>query len=126
MTSSPRIRVLWPRGSITARLETAGLPLLGRLPLEALARTWGEEVYFEAPAPIAAQSGDRDVVEPGTLCYWHGGAALALPFGPTPIARAGECRLAAPCTIIGRIEEDPRTLASMVDGDRVRVEAVGG
>ena len=40
----------------------------------------------------------REVVDPGTICFWVGGSSLALPFGPTPISRANECPLITDCT----------------------------
>jgi hypothetical protein len=61
-------------------------------------------------------------VEPGTVAFWTDGYALALPYGPTPISRGDECRLASPCNVLGRLDGDPRLLATVRDGDPVRVE----
>jgi hypothetical protein len=90
-----KIRIKWPRGELTATL--AGTPtahaVLAALPARARASTWGDEVYFSLAAGVELEPDAREVVDPGTVCYWVQGASLALPFGPTPVSRAGECRL---------------------------------
>ena len=92
------------------------------LPFESHARTWGEEVYFSVPVKAELEPGAQQVVEPGTVCFWVQGNALAIPFGPTPIAEADECRLAHRCNILGRIVGGPRLLAQVRDGERALVE----
>ncbi|MGW0698117.1 cyclophilin-like fold protein [Streptomyces sp. NPDC002867] len=130
-----QIRISWPTGQLTATIDETptSKALMGVLPFSATARTWGEEVYFETPVSPAPEPDARQVVEPGTVAFWTDGDALALPYGPTPISRGwgsprtefgGECRLASPCNVLGRIDGDPRRLASVRDGDPVRVEQV--
>lgn len=119
-----RIRVAWEGGEVIALLrdtETAS-KLLEALPCRARANTWGEEVYFEVPVRASLEPDAQQVVEPGTVCFWVEGNALALPFGRTPASRRGESRLVTRCNILGRIEGDPRALAKVKDGDRLRVE----
>ncbi len=65
-----------------------------------------------------------EVVEPGTVAFWTDGDALALPYGLTPISRGDECRLASPRNVLGRLDGDPRLLATVRDGDPIRVERV--
>jgi len=62
------------------------------------------------------------VVEPGTVCFWVEGNALALPFGPTPVSRGDECRLVTSCNVLGAIEGDPRQLGKVRQGAAIRVE----
>jgi hypothetical protein len=121
-----QIRISWPTGQLTATIDETptSKALMGVLPFSATARTWGEEVYFETPASPAPEPDARQVVEPGTVAFWTDGDALALPYGPTPISRGDECRLASPCNVLGRIDGDPRRLASVRDGDPIRVEEV--
>lgn len=121
-----RIRISWPSGSATAQLEDSptGAKLFAALPFESSANTWGEEVYFSAPVEARLDADAREVVEPGTVCFWVQGSSLALPFGPTPVSRGSECRLVTKVNVLGRIEGDPRALAAVRDGDPVRVEAL--
>ncbi len=118
------MRISWPAGHTTATLEETptSTSLAGVLPFSSTARTWGEEVYFDTPASAPVEDGARQVVEPGTVAFWTEGDALALPYGPTPISRGAECRLASPCNLLGTLDEDPRILATVRDGDPIRVE----
>ncbi|MFB7936926.1 cyclophilin-like fold protein [Streptomyces sp. NPDC004779] len=119
-----RIRLTWPAGHITATLDETptSTALVGALPIVSTARTWGEEVYFDTPVSVPREDGARQVVDPGTVAFWTDGDALALPYGPTPISRGDECRLASPCNLLGSLDDDPRVLATVRDGDPIRVE----
>ncbi|WP_418958012.1 cyclophilin-like fold protein [Streptomyces tritici] len=121
-----QIRISWPAGHTTATIDETptSTALVGALPLVSTARTWGEEVYFDTPVSAALETEARQVVEPGTVAFWTEGDALALPYGPTPISRGEECRLASPCNLLGALDGDPRILASVRDGDPIRVELV--
>ncbi|MEV5016350.1 cyclophilin-like fold protein [Streptomyces sp. NPDC053780] len=121
-----QIRISWPAGHLTATLDDTPTTeaLLKALPLTASAHTWGEEVYFDTGVSVSRETDAREVVEPGTVAFWTDGDALALPYGPTPISRGEECRLASPCNVMGRLDGDPRLLATVRDGDPVRVERV--
>ena len=96
--------------------------LLQALPFEAHAQTWGEEVYFNTPVSVPLEKEARQVVEPGTACFWTEGNAIALPFGRTPISVDERPKLASRCNVIGRLE-DFRELSAIRSGDLVRVEA---
>jgi hypothetical protein len=122
-----QIRISWPAGNITATLD-ADTPtrqaLAKALPLTSSACTWGEEVYFDTGIAVSRETDARQVVEPGTVAFWTDGDALALPYGPTPISRGGECRLASPCNVLGSLDGDARVLATVRNGDPIRVERV--
>ncbi|WP_405871158.1 cyclophilin-like fold protein [Streptomyces sp. NBC_00005] len=121
-----QIRISWPAGHLTATLDdTPTAQALGKaLPLASTACTWGEEVYFDTGVSVPRETTAQQVVDPGTVAFWTDGDALALPYGPTPISRGAECRLASPCNLLGRFDGDPRLLATVRDGDPVRVEPV--
>ncbi|MEU3895991.1 cyclophilin-like fold protein [Streptomyces sp. NPDC045251] len=121
-----KIRISWPAGHLTATLTDtpSTQALLKALPLTASAHTWGEEVYFDTGVSVSRETDARQVVEPGTVAFWTDGDALALPYGPTPISRGAECRLASPCNILGHLDGDPRLLATVRDGNPVRVERI--
>ena len=124
--SSPKIIIRWPAGELTAQLDSTPCveSLLRVLPCESSANTWGEEVYFSVPTECRLEADARQVVDSGTVCFWVEGKSLALPFGATPIAKRGECRLVTKVNVLGKIEGDARVLASVRDGDRIRVERV--
>ncbi|MEU7422132.1 cyclophilin-like fold protein [Streptomyces sp. NPDC040750] len=122
-----QIRVSWPAGNITATLvghTPTAQALAKALPLTSTAYTWGEEVYFDTGVSVSRETDAREVVEPGTVAFWTDGDALALPYGPTPISRGGECRLASPCNVLGTLDADARALATVRHGDPVRVELI--
>ncbi|GAA4554071.1 cyclophilin-like fold protein [Streptomyces collinus] len=124
MQTPLRIRISWPAGHLTASLDDTptSQALAKALPLVSTARTWGKEVYFDTGVSVSRETGAREVVEPGTVAFWTDGGALALPYGPTPISQGDECRLASPCNVLGRLEGDPGLLATVRDGEPVRVE----
>ena len=118
-----RIRIKWPKGEVTATLaETpSAKQLVAALPASSRANTWGEEVYFSLPVSVKKEKDAVDVVPPGTVCFWVEGSSLALPYGPTPVSKADECRLVTAVNVLGKLEGDPRALAGIRDGDKVEV-----
>ena len=96
--------------------------VLAAVPFDSTAQTWGAEVYFEAPVKAKLEPDARQVVDPGTVCFWVEGSALALPFGPTPASIQSEPRLVTRCNVLGKVVGDPRLLAGIRSGERVKVE----
>ena len=120
---SMQIKIQWAKGELEADLKDTPTTkkLAEALPCESKANAWGDEVYFEIPVDASLESDAQQVVEPGTVCYWVPGRSLALPFGPTPISKGSECRLADRCNILGKILGDPTKLKSVKDGDMIKV-----
>ena len=96
--------------------------LLEALPFESRAQTWGEEVYFATPVKAKLEKDARQVVEPGTVCFWTEADAIALPYGRTPISGDERPKLASRCNVLGSILGDPKRLAAVKGGETVRVE----
>lgn len=120
-----RIRIAWNGGEVTADLRDSptAREVLAALPCDATANTWGEEVYFELPVAPTLEPDARDVVDPGTVCFWVQGSSLALPYGRTPASKGAESRLVTPCNVLGKLDGDPRALKSVRPGAKIRVEA---
>tara|TARA_B100000315_G_scaffold83006_1_gene76018 strand:- start:1468 stop:1842 length:375 start_codon:yes stop_codon:yes gene_type:complete len=119
-----QIWIQWPQGEITATLEDTptSRALLDALPFESSANTWGDEIYFSVQLSADLEKDAQQVVDPGTVCFWTEGNALAIPFGPTPIAEGDECRLVTACNVLGKVEGDPITLSSVISGAVISVE----
>jgi uncharacterized protein len=95
--------------------------LFAAAPFEARASTWGEEVYFTTPVSAKLEPDARQIVEPGTVCFWTEGDALALPYGRTPISTDERPKLANACNVLGRIDGNPRDLAKIRSGEKIKV-----
>lgn len=100
--------------SVTAAFNDSNTarPLLDALPFESKAQIWGAEVYFSAPVETEEENTQADVPF-GAVAYWPVGQALCLFFGQRPYS---------PVNVVGEIEDDAGVLASVSDGDPVRVE----
>ena len=112
-------------GKVALEAELRDTPttraLAEALPFEANASMWGDEVYFTTPVSAELEADAKQVVEPGTVCFWTQGDALALPFGRTPISTDERPKLANPCNVLGVIR-DFSGLKSIKAGQKIRVE----
>ena len=119
-----QIFIRWPQGELVANLEDTptSQALIHTLPLESSAKSWGDEIYFSVRLSANLEQNAQQVVDPGTVCFWTEGNALAIPFGPTPISEGNECRLVTACNVLGKVEGDPKTLSSVISGAAISVE----
>ncbi len=90
------------------------------LPIEGVANTWGDEIYFSTPLALPLEAG-QEVVELGDLGYWPPGRAFCIFFGPTPSSTGDEIRPASAVSVFGRVVGDPTVLKAVRDGTRVAV-----
>jgi hypothetical protein len=105
----------------TLRNTPTSKALMEALPFEARAQTWGEEVYFTTPVSVKLEADAQQIVEPGTVCFWTEGDALALPWGRTPISTDERPKLASRCNVLGRLEGNARDLAKIRSGEKLTV-----
>lgn len=121
-----RIRINWPAGALEATLNDspASHLLAAALPVSSTARTWGHEVYFSVPIEAELEDHPRQVVAPGTVCFWVQGASIAIPYGPTPISVGNECRLVTAVNVMGKVDGEATALRSVQDGDSITITAL--
>jgi hypothetical protein len=121
----PRIR--FDFGSFTLEAELLDTPtakaIAAKLPIEAAALTWGDEVYFDVPVRVKREANARAVVTPGEIAYWPDGNCIAIGFGRTPISKGDETRLASPCNIFAKALGDVKALDKVKAGTMVRITA---
>lgn len=117
--------VLIRAGEVAIRARLRDTPTAKRiwqtLPIYASASRWGDEVYFAAGVSVEREDEARDVVEPGEIAFWPDGDAIAIGFGPTPMSRGDEIRLASPCNVWADALDDVRQLNSVRAGARIAV-----
>ena len=121
-----RIRISWENGAVEGTLDDTATArkVVEALPCTSTASTWGEEVYFEVPVAAELDANPKQVVDPGTICFWVQGSSVAIPYGPTPVSEGDECRLVTAVNVIGKIDGDPKELGSINAGDQISVELV--
>ena len=114
-------------GSISIEANLRDTPtadaIYKQLPFDSSAQTWGDEVYFSAPIHnLALEDDAKDVVNLGELAFWVEGNCIAIGFGPTPISRGDEIRLAAKTNIWANSQVDLTILKSIKSGEKISVE----
>ena len=107
---------------VALRRTPTAQAILAAVPFSAQVHTWGHEVMFDCPIHVDYEDNALSVVKPGDLAFWTAGSCIAIGFGPTPISRMGEIRLASPCNIWGDALDDVELLGSIPKGSEVRVE----
>lgn len=113
-------------GEVTVRARLLDTPTAERvwaaLPIVASAKTWGAEVYFEAPFTSSAEPGARETIRAGEIAFWPEGEAIAIGFGPTPLSRTKtEIRFAGPCNIWAQALDDVRQFKAVHPGEPISI-----
>jgi uncharacterized protein len=102
----------------------AAAQLVSALPLFLDMSRWGEgEYYGTLPATIASAEKRRDVFEIGEVALWPDGNAFCIFFGPTPVSRGREPRMASPGIPLGRIVSRANVLETLGPTLRVKLAA---
>ena len=113
-------------GGVGIQVKTLDTPtaaaIVAACPIKSSVSIWGEEVYFTTLVSVEREHDAKVVVDKGEVAYWPDGDAIAIGFGPTPISKAGEIRLASPCNIWGQALDDVQALSAINSGAEVTVE----
>jgi hypothetical protein len=100
----------------------AAAQLRAALPLSVDMARWGDgEYYGTLPVPIASGEKRREVFEVGEVALWPDGNAFCIFFGPTPVSRGKEPRMASPGIALGRIRSGASVFETLGTSLRVRL-----
>ncbi|MDH4981798.1 cyclophilin-like family protein [Hyphomicrobium sp. D-2] len=77
---------------------------------------------FNSPVSSDREPEAREVVNAGEIAFWPDGDAIAIGFGPTPVSRRGEIRMASPCNIWAMALDDVSSLRTVYAGEGISVE----
>ena len=89
-------------------------------------RCGGARSISTLPSPPICEPEARDVVSAGEIAFWPEGDAIAIGFGPTPMSRKGEIRMASPCNIWAMALDDVSSLKSVHAGENVTIVESNG
>ena len=92
------------------------------LPLEGVASTWGDEIYFEIPVQAGQEPDARAEVDVGELGYWPIGHAFCIFFGPTPVSTGERPRAYSPVNVLGRVSGDATQFRAVRSGTKIQIE----
>ena len=122
-----RMIIAFDRVAIAATLRDTPTAdaLWAALPFHAEARTWGKEVYFDTPVSVPREPDARAIMQAGEIAFWTDGDAIAIGFGPTPVSRGDEIRLASPANVFATTDDDVTALTVVRAGERVSVTRAG-
>jgi hypothetical protein len=117
-------------GKVAIRARLLETPTAERiwaaLPIHAEAKLWGHEMYFNAPVSSDREPGAREIVNAGEIAFWPDGDAIAIGFGPTPVSRRGEIRMASPCNIWAMALDDVSRLKAVHAGEGISIVSANG
>ena len=118
-----KVRIEAGKVVLTAQLRDTPTTkaLVAALPFESRASTWGEEVYFSTPVSARLEADAQQIVEPGMVCFWTEGDAIALPYGRTPISTDERPKLASRCNVLGTLIGEAKELARIRSGEKITV-----
>lgn len=98
--------------------------LVKKLPLDAAASRWGDEIYFRVPAEASAGQVTLDV-NIGDVGFFHAGKCLCIFFGRTPASVIDKPVPEAPVELVGRVSAF-ESLRQINSGDMIKVVPLSG
>ncbi|MCK4521858.1 MAG: hypothetical protein KAU20_04745 [Nanoarchaeota archaeon] len=93
------------------------------LPLEALIKRWGDEIYFGIPLHMELDETATQIVNKGDIAFWPEDDCFCIFFGATPISSENEIKAASKVNIIGKITKGSlEDFKKVEDNEKVRLE----
>ena len=113
------------KGDVKAEIQEKKNPktakgIIQSLPINSIANTWGQEIYFEIPISLELENAQQDV-EIGDLAYWPPGKAFCIFFGRTPVSKSEKPQAYSDVNVFGTIIEGLNFLQPIKDGDKIKV-----
>ncbi len=120
-----QIKIAVGNVTATATLNDSGMAdaIWEACPIKSVARTWGDEIYFDIPVDTPGED-LQPTVGMGDLAYWPPGPAFCIFFGPTPMSSGTEIRPASPVSIFGKVDGEPTVFRQVKSGAPITVEQV--
>jgi len=119
------MKIVIRSGSVKAEAELSesytARRISEKLPFSALAKTWGDEIYFSIPVQLGEEKGIEEL-EVGDLAYWPPENAFCIFFGRTFASKDNKPRAASKVNVFGKIIGDPLVFKNVKDGSRISVE----
>ena len=81
----------------------------------------GARSIFRPRSAQHLEADARDVVDKGEIAFWPDGDAISIGFGPTPLSKRGEIRLASACNIWAVALDDVDQLKAVYAGESIEV-----
>jgi hypothetical protein len=104
------------KGKVPAELDSRNPAIVEAfcriLPLEAPAKLWGEEVYFDLPLEMEDETPSPSAA-PGDISYWSPGPAFCIFFGST--------QPYSPVNHLGKVVKGLDLFEKVREGDRIRL-----
>ena len=95
--------------------------IFSKLPIKGNINFWGKEIFFYTRLNIKKEDNARCLVSKGELAYWSNGDAIAIGYGPTPISKGTEIRLADECNIWGHTDFELQKLNNVKDQEEILI-----
>ena len=118
-----KVKIEFLKQSIEVKLDNTATSraIWDACPIKSITNTWGNEIYFETNLKVIKDETAKDIVNLGEIAFWVEGSSIAIGFGPTPISKAEEIRLATKANIIGNTSSDLSILSMVNSGEIVIV-----
>jgi len=117
------VRINQQEVRLVLRSNRTARAIAGIVPFSAVVRRWGDALMFDCPLPVIPENdfGETEL-SPGDIAFWADGSSIIFGFGPTPLSKGREIRLAHPSTVWADALDDLSAFADVENGSRVEID----